>query len=39
MGGLYLGSHLHSRLPTARVVQVIWAVLIVGGVSLVVRNL
>jgi uncharacterized membrane protein YfcA len=39
MGGLYLGSHLHSRLPTARVVQAIWGVLIVGGVSLVLRNL
>jgi uncharacterized membrane protein YfcA len=39
MGGLYLGSHLHSRLPTARVVQVIWGVLIVGGVSLVLRNI
>lgn len=39
MAGLYLGSHLHSRLPTARIVQVIWAVLIIGGISLVVRNL
>jgi uncharacterized membrane protein YfcA len=39
MGGLWLGSHLHSRLPAARVVQLIWAVLIVGGTSLVVRNL
>jgi uncharacterized membrane protein YfcA len=39
MGGLWLGNHLHSRLPAARVVQVIWGVLIVGGVSLIVRNL
>jgi uncharacterized membrane protein YfcA len=39
MGGLYLGSHLHSRLPTARVVQAIWGVLILGGASLVLRNI
>jgi uncharacterized membrane protein YfcA len=39
MGGLWLGNHLHSRLPAARVVQVIWGVLIIGGVSLIVRNL
>jgi uncharacterized membrane protein YfcA len=39
LAGLYLGNFLHSRLPAARVVQAIWAVLIVGGVSLVLRNL
>jgi uncharacterized membrane protein YfcA len=39
LGGLYLGSRLHSRLPAERVVQAIWAVLIVGGASLVLRNL
>ena len=39
LAGLYLGNHLHSRLPAARVVQAIWGVLILGGVSLVVRNL
>ena len=39
LGGLYLGNHLHQRLPAERVVQVIWVVLIAGGVSLVVRNL
>jgi uncharacterized membrane protein YfcA len=38
LGGLYIGNHLHSRLPAERVVQVIWAILIVGGVSLIVRN-
>jgi uncharacterized membrane protein YfcA len=37
--GLYLGNHLHGKLPAARVVQVIWAILIAGGVSLIVRNL
>jgi hypothetical protein len=38
MAGLYLGSHLHSRLPAQRVVQVVWGVLIVGGVSLLMRS-
>lgn len=38
MGGLWLGSHLHSRLPAARVVQAIWGVLIIGGISLILRN-
>jgi uncharacterized membrane protein YfcA len=37
--GLYLGNHLHHRLPAERVVQVIWVILITGGVSLIVRNL
>jgi uncharacterized membrane protein YfcA len=39
LGGLYLGNHLHKRLPAARVVQVIWAILIAGGISLIVRNI
>jgi uncharacterized membrane protein YfcA len=39
LGGLYLGNHLHKRLPAERVVQVIWGVLIIGGISLIVRNL
>ncbi|WP_020655928.1 sulfite exporter TauE/SafE family protein [Massilia niastensis] len=39
LAGLYLGNYLHSRLPAARVVQAIWAVLIVGGASLVLRNI
>jgi uncharacterized membrane protein YfcA len=38
LGGLYIGNRLHKRLPAERVVQVIWVILIVGGVSLVVRN-
>ncbi|TFW33818.1 sulfite exporter TauE/SafE family protein [Massilia horti] len=39
LGGLYLGNHLHSRLPAGRVVQVIWGILILGGASLILRNL
>jgi uncharacterized membrane protein YfcA len=37
--GLYLGNHLHGKLPAARVVQVIWAILIAGGTSLIVKNI
>lgn len=37
LAGLWLGNHLHSRLPTARVVQAIWGLLILGGASLVMR--
>jgi uncharacterized membrane protein YfcA len=36
--GLWLGSRLHSRLPAQRVVQAVWAILIVGGVGLVLRS-
>jgi uncharacterized membrane protein YfcA len=39
LGGLYIGNHLHKRLPAQRVVQLIWAILIVGGISLIWRNL
>jgi uncharacterized membrane protein YfcA len=39
MGGLWLGSHLHGRLPATAVIRAIWGVLILGGASLVVRNL
>jgi len=39
LGGMYLGTHLHHRLPAHRVVQAVWAILIVGGATLVVRNL
>ena len=39
LGGLYLGNHLHARLPAERIRQAIWGVLVVGGISLVVRNL
>ena len=38
LAGLYAGNHLHGKLAPARVVQVVWAVLIGGGVSLIVRN-
>jgi uncharacterized membrane protein YfcA len=36
--GLYLGSHLHRRLPARRVVQVLYVVLLVGGLNLVRRS-
>jgi uncharacterized membrane protein YfcA len=39
LGGLYLGNRLHQWLPAERVKQAVWVVLIVGGVSLVLRNL
>ncbi len=38
MLGLYLGNRLHHRLPQHRVVQVVWAILIVGGAGLVWRG-
>jgi uncharacterized membrane protein YfcA len=37
--GLFLGNRLHSKLPAQRVVQVIWGILILGGSSLILRNL
>lgn len=36
--GVYIGSHLHHKLPAQRVVQAIWIILIVGGTSLVWRS-
>jgi uncharacterized membrane protein YfcA len=39
MLGLFVGSRLNRRLPGHRVVKIIWAILIVGGVSLVKRGL
>jgi uncharacterized membrane protein YfcA len=39
MGGLYLGNRLHRVLPAARVVQLIWGLLILGGIGLVLRNI
>jgi uncharacterized protein len=39
LGGLYVGNRLHQRLPAERIKQVVWVVLIAGGVNLVVRNL
>ena len=32
-------THLHHRLPAHRVVQAVWAILIVGGATLVLRSL
>ena len=37
--GLYIGSRLHRSLPLQRVVQVVWAILIFGGISLIWRSL
>jgi len=39
LAGMYLGTHLHHRLPAHRVVQAVWAILIVGGATLVLRSL
>ncbi len=37
--GLALGNRLHARLPTARVMQAVWALLAVSGTGLIVRAL
>ncbi len=37
--GLWLGHRLHHRLPQQRVVQIVWAILIIGGASLVWRGI
>ena len=37
--GLYLGNHLHHRLPQQRVVQLVWVILIVGGAGLMWRGI
>ena len=39
MLGLYIGSRLHRSLPVQRVVQVVWTILIFGGISLIWRSL
>ncbi|MEW5888968.1 MAG: sulfite exporter TauE/SafE family protein [Pseudomonadota bacterium] len=39
LAGLYLGSRLHRRLPAQRVIQAVWAVLVIGGASLVWRGM
>jgi len=39
LGGLYLGNRLHQVLAPERIRQAIWFVLVVGGTSLVLRNL
>ncbi len=39
VAGMYLGTRLHHRLPAQRVVQVVWTILVIGGATLVWRNL
>jgi uncharacterized protein len=39
LAGLALGSRLHARLPAARVMQVVWGLLLVSGSGLIVRAL
>ena len=36
--GVAIGSRLHHRLPTQRVIQAVWIILIAGGASLVWRS-
>lgn len=38
LGGLWLGTRLHRRLPAQRVVQAVWIVLLAAGASLLLRN-
>lgn len=38
IGGVWLGSHLHHRLPPARVLQAIQLVLLVGALNLIRRS-
>ncbi len=38
LAGLWLGSHLHHRLPTARVVQAVHLVLLIGALNLIRRS-
>ena len=38
LAGMYLGTHLHHRLPAHRIVQAVWVILIVGGATLVLRS-
>ena len=39
LGGLFVGSRLNRILPAARVLQIVWGILILGGISLIVRGL
>jgi uncharacterized protein len=36
--GLYAGSRLHQRLPAHRVIQVVWTILVIAGISLIWRG-
>ena len=38
LGGFFLGNRLHARIPAASVVRAIYTVLVVAGVSLLVRS-
>ncbi len=38
LGGIWLGSHVHSRVPTGRVIQLVWGLLVCSGAGLVWRN-
>lgn len=37
--GVFAGSRLHHRLPTQRIVQFVWGILILGGAGLIGRSL
>lgn len=37
--GYWVGNHLHAKLPVQRVVQAVWWILLVGGLSVWVRAL
>lgn len=37
--GLFIGSHLHHRMSTRRVMQAVWVILVLGGMSLVRQSL
>jgi len=39
MLGLFVGNRLHARLSPQRVVQAVWVILILGGGSLVIKNI
>ena len=39
LAGMVLGTRLHHRLPAHRVIQAVWAILVAGGATLVLRNL
>lgn len=36
--GMVLGSHVHSRLPTERITQALWVLLLVSGAGLIWRH-
>jgi uncharacterized membrane protein YfcA len=37
--GLFIGSHLHQRMPANRARQAVWLILVLGGVSLIRQSL